>query len=393
MSAEARAMTEQGILKIIWPPDGRIPWEERHKTPPIERALNHLLDVVEGNGTSRTTVQESQALTEKAVILRQQGMKLAQIGDALGLTAKAVSSRLSDARKKRQESQGNPRDLSPNPGDIKRDISEDRTRPQADDAALRSAAPDQLVEANELMPDADSRAAPNSPRFNDFWREPAKVPGLAPLQEDKPEQSGKPTIRNDQIVQESGEVRPGIANPENPEKPLQASQKIERGEGKEWAKIPHVFDAKIIALKKEGKTCPEIAEALQQEGINCTDKDMRNRIFRLRKKGELIETGKERLSAGQRPVEPATQKDDIPFQPVQASPSTEDKPAKDVMLLPSKEPAETIKPAFIRRILELHDSGMTPKTISDTLEEYWGKVVSEAEIKVVIIKHEKGMLQ
>jgi len=412
-----RAMAEQSILKIIWPPDGRPAWEDRHKIPPIERALNHLLDVVEGAEAPQTsiTVAESQALTEKAVALRQQGMKLGQIGDILGLTAKAVSSRLSDARKKQT---------------ILRVQTGQRVTFDGKPAALRSAAPNHIVEANEMVTDIDSAEArpPNSaadhiveademvadadsvgstpaenptirgtlaiqeghvepthinmsvgrlaenspaqPEFEQVARQPS-------LQETKPEQSENSTIRNDRIVEESKEVLLQDASPENPEKPPGTPQKIEREDGKEWAKIPHTFDAQIIDLKKGGKTYSEIAEALRQQGLNCTEKDVGNRIFRMRKKGELVEVGKERLSTGQRPIEPSKiTKPEAAGAPPQSS-QPHEKPAPKAMTR-----AETDKMMW-----DLWKSGKSPKEVADIL---WDERLYYSEKSVIIRLRSQG---
>jgi|GEM_PF-2803516 len=340
-----RALAEQSILRIIWPPDGRPTWEDRHKIPPIERALNHLLDVVEGAEAPQTsiTVAESQALTEKAVVLRRRGMKLRQIADILGLSEKAVSSRLSDAKKKQT---------------ISRVQTEQIVTSDGKPAALRSAAPDHIVEANEMVTAIDSaKAKPpandgtlrNVAQVEQAQPKTEQVPGQAGLQDASPAQSEKATIRKDRMVEESKEVR------------------IEREDGKERAKIPHAFDAQIIDQKKSGKTYLEIAEALRLHGLSCTGKDVGNRIFQLRKQGELTEVGKERLSAGQRPVEATqtvAQKDDIPAQPAkdvmlpaQACTQTEDKPA-----------AKAIGRAELdAKIWELHKAGQTPGQISDAL--------------------------
>jgi len=134
-----RAMAEQSILKIIWPPDGRPTWEDRHKIPRIEQVLGQLLDIVESDDVKLTVIKarESQKLTAQVLELRRQGLTMAQIADVTGLTEYAVIHRISNAKR----SLGNPRDLSPNSGD---------------DAALRSAAPDQSVEVNKMIADTDS---------------------------------------------------------------------------------------------------------------------------------------------------------------------------------------------------------------------------------------------
>jgi len=240
-----RAMAEQNILKIIWPPDGRPTWEDRHKIPPIERALNHLLDVVEGAEAPQTsiTVAESQALTEKAVALRQQGMKLGQIGDILGLTAKAVSSRLSDARKKQT---------------ILRVQTGQRVTFDGKPAALRSAAPNHIVEANEMVPGTDSVDGVD---YEDLAAQPKveQVSGQTSLQEARPEQNENSTIRKDRMVEESEGVGPGGTKPDNSEKPETSAQKPER--------VPLTDEQKAQIMELHGKG-NDIAEIKNLLGIS-----------------------------------------------------------------------------------------------------------------------------
>ncbi len=61
---------------------------------------------------------------------------------------------------------------------------------------------------------------------------------------------------------------------------------------------------------------------------------------------------------------------------------------------PKKEPelsraATTVNP-LQRRIIELDRQKLTPRAISDALEEEGGEVVSNSEIMDVIVKHAKG---
>ena len=322
-----RAMAEQGILRIIWPPDGRIPWEERHKMPPIERALNHLLDVVEGTEAPQTTsisVQESQALTEKAVALRQKGMKLRQIADITGLTEKAVSSRISAERKKQtlsrvrtgqlitfdgrpvlcsaapmgQESRENPRDLSPNSGNIMHDISGDKETPPADDATLRSAA-NHIVEADKMVTedDTDGRPPLSSAQKQEILdrhvggqkpKSIAVVMGLdgrrvqgVILAHEKAENRRK-TAENVPVVQSSdilAKPAKDVMLLQQPKEPEKASTDPEgkRPEPKSISRAE--LDQKVWVMHKAGKDPDKISDELCAEGLYYGSGTVRARLI------------------------------------------------------------------------------------------------------------------
>lgn len=125
-----RAMAEQDILRIIWPPDGRVPWGDRRKVPGIERAIGHLLDVIAADGNYMEPPMSPEAsyrITQKIVDLKASGYTEVQIAEMTGLTKDAVHNRICRYRQRRQttKAQGVP-------------------------------APDQSVEANKMIADTDS---------------------------------------------------------------------------------------------------------------------------------------------------------------------------------------------------------------------------------------------
>lgn len=194
-----RAMAEQDILRIIWPPDGRVPWEDRRKVPEIERTIGHLLDVLETGGNYMEPPMSPEAsyhVTQKIVDLKASGYTEVQIAEMTGLTKDAVHNRICRYRQRRQttKAQGVPAlDQSVEVDKMIADMGSAGARPSANDAAMRSAA-DHIVEANDIVVQV--------------YPEVEQVSGQASLPGAKPEQNENPTIRRDRIVEESAKVRP-----------------------------------------------------------------------------------------------------------------------------------------------------------------------------------------
>ena len=236
--SETRAMAEQAILKILWPPDGKFSWEDRFKVADVERALKNLLDAVEKEPV-RTNPAGNEAISQKMADLKALGYSETQIARQMDYTPNAVHKRLDGLKKRMQKQTANSpgvpvaEEAHRSPGGIQQDVKTDTAEPvrtgseipfschhengRVDPAALRSAAPDQLVEANKMIAAADpAESKPpvsdatlrNVPPIKQVGREVEQVPGQAALQEAKPEQNENPTIRKDRMVEESAKVRP-----------------------------------------------------------------------------------------------------------------------------------------------------------------------------------------
>ena len=362
-----RAMAEQDILKIIWPPDGRPAWEDRHKIPRIEQALGTLLDIVEGDDVKPAAIKarESQKLTAHIVASNQ-------LCDICGRPEEIKGGCSEECARENaiKALQGEP--IQP-AGITATDLPE----------ALRSAASDQLVEANKMIADMDSAEArpPNSAadhivEANEMVvQAPPKVEqvsGQAALQEARPEQNENPTIRKDRMVEESKEVRPGGASPEKSEKPENAHPKT--------AKVPLTDSqkAQILDLHAKGVNNHDIAAQL---GIKDT-RQVQGCIIARRKTAENVPAAKKDDTSTepakdvmllQQPANVADTSDTSPAAPK----PTEDKPAPKAMTR-----AETDK-----KMWDLWKSGKSPKEIADIL---WDEDLYYSEKSVTVRLRSQG---
>lgn len=219
--SEARAMAEQAILKILWPPDGKFSWEDRFKVADVERALKNLLDAVEKEPVQPNPAG-NEAISQKMADLKALGYSETQIARQMGYTPNAVHKRLDGLKKRMQKQTANSpgvpvaEEAHSSPGGIQQDVKTDTAEPvrtgseipfschhengRVDPAALRSAAPDQFVEANKMIADADpteSKPPADDATLRNIERveqgqEVEQVSGRANLQDAKPERSGKP---------------------------------------------------------------------------------------------------------------------------------------------------------------------------------------------------------
>jgi hypothetical protein len=322
----AREMAEQGIIKLLFP-GGMVPWEDRHKTPEIERTISHLLDVVEGDGNividSIRSPQENAIITQQIVDLRKAGYTERQIVEKTGLSRDAVHNRL-ERHKRRAKLQT----AAPGPIDA---LSEEfiphaheAAQPPVPEAALRSVAPDHFVEANEMVTGTDSvdgidyevLAAP--PKVE-------QVPGLAGLQEVRLEQSEKP-----QDLEQKKSPKPEKV-------PLTDAQK-----------------AQIMELHEKGLKNREIADRL---GIRNMSQIQGTIVSRKRKESAHAAQSSDTSAMPAKDVMLLQQPANVADTSIAAPKPTEDKPA----------PKAIGRAELDAKIWELHKAGKTPEQISDIL--------------------------